>query len=71
MLLNSFCAILGAFYTLLNNTDLYLSYFNLSYVFPGHNDSVERGLTVVIKGLNPAKSNNSSKRKCSRGLVGM
>ena len=46
MLLTSFYAILGTFYTLLNNTDLDLSYFNLSYVFPGHNDSVKRGLTV-------------------------
>ena len=41
MLQNSFYAILGKFYTLLNNTDLYLS-----YVFLGHNDSVEWGLTV-------------------------
>ena len=46
MLLNSFYAILGTFYTLLNNTDHYLSYFDLSYVFPGHNDSKERGPTV-------------------------
>ena len=46
MLQNSFYAILGTFYTLLNNTDLYLSYFILSYVFLGHNDSVEWGLTV-------------------------
>ena len=45
MLQNSFYAILGTFYTLLNNTDLYLSYFILSYVFLGHNDSVEWGLT--------------------------
>ena len=41
MLQNWFYAILGTFYTLLNNTDLYLS-----YVFLGHNDSVEWGLTV-------------------------
>ena len=47
MLQNSFYAILGTFYTLLNNTDLYLSYFILSYVFLGHNDSVEWGLTVL------------------------
>ena len=47
MLLNSFYAILGTFYTLLNNTDLDLSYFDLSYVFPGHIDSVKRGLTVL------------------------
>ena len=47
MLQNSFYAILGTFYTLLNNTDLNLSYFILSYVFLGHNDSVEWGLTVV------------------------
>ena len=46
MLLNSFYTILGTFYTLLNNTDLNLSYFDLSYVFPGHIDSVKRGLTV-------------------------
>ena len=51
MLLNSFYAILGTFYTLLNNTDLDLSYFDLSYVFPGHSDSVERGLTVFLKVL--------------------
>ena len=48
MLQNSYYAILGTFYTLLNNTDLYLSYFILSYVFLGHNDSVEWGLTVPI-----------------------
>ena len=48
MLLNSFYAILGTFYTLLNNTDLDLSYFDLSYVFPGHIDSVKRGLTVKL-----------------------
>ena len=48
MLQNSFYAILGTFYTLLNNTDLYLSYFILSYVFLGHNDSVEWGLTVAL-----------------------
>ena len=48
MLLNSFYAILGTFYTLLNNTDLDLSYFDLSYVFPGHIDSVKRGLTVWL-----------------------
>ena len=47
MLQNSFYAISGTFYTLLNNTDLYLSYFILSYVFLGHNDSVEWGLTVI------------------------
>ena len=46
MLQNSSYAISGTFYTLLNNTDLYLSYFILSYVFLGHNDSVEWGLTV-------------------------
>ena len=27
--------------------NLYLSYFDLSYVFPGHNDSVQRGFTVT------------------------
>ena len=48
MLQNSFYAISGTFYTLLNNTDLYLSYFILSYVFLGHNDSVEWGLTVCL-----------------------
>ena len=30
----------------LHNTDLDLSYFDLSYAFPGHSDSAERGLTV-------------------------
>jgi hypothetical protein len=34
-------------YTTVSNTDLYLSYFNLSYVFPVHNDSVQQGLTVM------------------------
>ena len=48
MLQNLFYAILGTFYTLLNNTDIYLSYFILSYVFLGHNDSVEWGLTVLF-----------------------
>ena len=48
MLLNSFYAIFGTFYTLLNDTDLDLSYFDLSYVFPGHIDSVKRGLTVLL-----------------------
>ena len=48
MLQDSFYAILGTFYTLLNKTDLYLSYFILSYGFLGHNDSVEWGLTVYI-----------------------
>ena len=33
-------------YTTISNTDLYLSYFDLSYIFPGHNDSVEWGPTV-------------------------
>ena len=47
MLQNSFYAISGTFYTLLNNIDLYLSYFILSYVFLAHNDSVEWGLTVT------------------------
>ena len=44
--MNSFNAILGKFYTLLHNTDPDLSYFDLRYVFLGHNDSVERGPTV-------------------------
>jgi hypothetical protein len=48
MLQNSFYAISGTFYTLLNNSDLYLIYFILSYVFLGHNDSVEWGLTVGL-----------------------
>ena len=51
MLQNLFYAISGTFYTLLNNTDLYLSYFILSYVFLEHNDSVEWGLTVVINSV--------------------
>ena len=46
MLLNLFYTIFETFYTLLSNTDLDLSYFDLSYVFPGHIDSVERGFTV-------------------------
>ena len=33
-------------YTTKSNTELYLSYFDLSYVFLGQNDSVDRGLTV-------------------------
>ena len=33
-------------YTTVNNTDLYLSYFDLSYVFLGHYDSVQQGLTM-------------------------
>ena len=45
--MNSFNANLGKFYTLLHNTDPDLSYFDLSYVFLGHNDSVERVLTVL------------------------
>ena len=48
MLLTSFYAILGTFYTLLHKTDLNLSYFDLSYVFPGHIDNVKRGLTVAM-----------------------
>ena len=51
MLQNSFYAISGTFYTLLNNTDLYLSYFILSYVFLGHNDSVEWGFTVPFMAI--------------------
>ena len=50
-------------YTTVSNTDLYLSYnFWTTYyivqtsfsaiVFPGHNDNVERGLTVVAS-FNP------------------
>ena len=39
MLLTLFYAIIGTFYTLLNNTDL-----NLSYVLPGHSDSVKWGI---------------------------
>ena len=35
-------------YTTVSNTDLYLSYFDLSYIFPGNNDSVEQGLTACI-----------------------
>ena len=47
MLQKSIYAISEKYNTLLNNTDLYLSYFILSYVFLGHNDSVEWGLTVT------------------------
>ena len=36
-------------YTTISNTDLNLSYFDLSYIFLGHNDSVKRGLTVPQK----------------------
>ena len=39
-------ALMSAIFFKVSNTDLYLSYFDLSYVFPGHNDSVQRGLTV-------------------------
>ena len=60
MLLNSFYAILGTFYTLLNNTDLNLSYFDLSYVFPGHIDSVKRGLTVTYMNLYQTKGVSGS-----------
>ena len=35
-------------YTPISNTDLYLSYFNLSYVFLRHKDSIEWGLTVYL-----------------------
>ena len=58
-------------YTTVSNTDLYLSYFDLSYLFSGHNDSVQCGLTVTVcyisKGvtvwnlftiLEPSKGNN-------------
>ena len=34
-------------YITISYTDLYLSYFDPSYKFPGHNDSVQQGLTVV------------------------
>ena len=44
--MNSFNTIFVKFSTLLHNTDPDLSYFDLSYVFIGHNDSVERGPTV-------------------------
>ena len=58
MLQNSFYAISGTFYTLLNNTDLYLSYFILSYVFLEHNDSVEWGLTVTENPQRELKAKN-------------
>ena len=58
-------------YTTVSNTDLYLRYFDLSYIFSGHNDSVQWGLTVTVcyisKGvtvwnlftiLEPSKGNN-------------
>ena len=48
--MNSFNAILEKFYTILDNTDPDLSYFDLIYVFLGHNDSVEWGPTVTVKG---------------------
>jgi hypothetical protein len=42
-------------YTTVSNTDLYISYFDLSYVFPGHYDSVQWGLTVPLNNLNGHK----------------
>ena len=77
MLLNSFYAILGTFYTLLNNTDLDLSYFDLSYVFPGHIDSVKRGLTVLnyrwqsLRSTNPGtlKSGNCFELPSEQGQL--
>ena len=42
--------------------DLCLSYFDLSYVFSGHNDSVERGLTV---------HDNSNKKRQDRQNDGL
>ena len=66
MLQNSFYAISGTFYTLLNNTDLYLSYFILSYVFLGHNDSVEWGLTVLQ--INTSLNHEGQKLHESRAL---
>jgi hypothetical protein len=71
MLLNLFYAILGTFYTLLNNTDLDLSYFDLSYVFPGHIDSVERGLTVCTYKNEQTYFGISTKKEihfCSKNL---
>ena len=56
MLQNSFYAISGTFYTLLNNTDLYLSYFILSYVFFFYFDSVEWGLTVEKSSIEAGKT---------------
>ena len=47
IVLTSLSAIGGKNYTTVSNTHLYLSYFDLSYVFPGHDDGVERGLTVL------------------------
>ena len=38
-------------YTSVSSTDLYLSYFDLSYVFPGHNDRLQWGLTVFQVGI--------------------
>jgi hypothetical protein len=35
-------------FTTVSNTDLYLSYFDLSYIIPGHNGSIERGPTLYI-----------------------
>ena len=39
-------------YTTVSNTYLYLSYFDLSYGFSGHNDSVQWGLTVIRTRMN-------------------
>ena len=47
IVLTSFCAIVGK----ISNTELYLSYFDLSFVFPRHHDRVERGLTVILRAV--------------------
>ena len=49
-----------------SNTDLYLSYFNLSYIFSAHNDSIKQGLTVC---QNPPKVFDLKKDKSSEHKI--
>ena len=46
-------------YTTVSKTDLYVSYFDLSYILLGHNDCVERGLTVLVLPMKVWKKNTS------------
>ena len=39
-------ALMSAIFFKVSNTDLYLSYLDVSYIFLGHNDSIKRGLIV-------------------------
>jgi hypothetical protein len=56
-------------YTTVSNTDLYLSYFDLSYIFPGHNDSIKRGLTVVQNQFDPWQLATNRNKKSIYGLM--